>query len=52
MQDDIKEYTGREVLPHVPDAWVDERKTRSPSTARPLKKRLVERRQTNSNSRR
>ncbi|MHC5596663.1 MAG: type I restriction-modification system subunit M [Nostoc sp.] len=28
LKDDIKEYVKREVLPHVPDAWVDESKTR------------------------
>ncbi|MBE8970788.1 hypothetical protein IQ277_32645 [Nostocales cyanobacterium LEGE 12452] len=28
LKDDIKEYVKREVLPHVPDAWVDETKTR------------------------
>jgi len=28
LKDDINEYMKREVLPHVPDAWVDESKTR------------------------
>jgi type I restriction enzyme M protein len=28
LKDDIDEYLRREVLPHVPDAWVDESKTR------------------------
>jgi type I restriction enzyme M protein len=28
LKDDIDEYVRREVLPHVPDAWVDESKTR------------------------
>jgi type I restriction enzyme M protein len=28
LKDDIEEYMRREVLPHVPDAWVDESKTR------------------------
>jgi type I restriction enzyme M protein len=28
LKDDIDEYMRREVLPHVPDAWVDENKTR------------------------
>ncbi|MEA5622409.1 class I SAM-dependent DNA methyltransferase [Nostoc sp. UHCC 0251] len=28
LKDDIKKYVKREVLPHVPDAWVDESKTR------------------------
>lgn len=28
LQDDIDEYMKREVLPHVPDAWVDESKTK------------------------
>lgn len=28
LKDDIHEYIKREVLPHVPDAWVDESKTR------------------------
>jgi len=28
LQDDIAEYMKREVLPHVPDAWVDESKTK------------------------
>src|SRR5690606_22688498 len=27
LQDDIPEYIRKEVLPHVPDAWVDEKKT-------------------------
>lgn len=27
LKDDIHEYIRREVLPHVPDAWVDEKKT-------------------------
>lgn len=28
LKDDIKAYIKKEVLPHVPDAWVDETKTR------------------------
>lgn len=28
LKDDINEYIQREVLPHVPDAWVDESKTK------------------------
>lgn len=28
LKDDIKEYFKREVLPHVPDAWIDEAKTK------------------------
>jgi type I restriction enzyme M protein len=28
LKDDIEEYMRREVLPHVPNAWVDESKTR------------------------
>jgi type I restriction enzyme M protein len=28
LKEDIEEYMQREVLPHVPDAWVDESKTR------------------------
>jgi type I restriction enzyme M protein len=28
LNDEIKEYMAREVLPHVPDAWVDEEKTK------------------------
>jgi len=28
LKDDIDEYMRREVLPHVPDAWVDETKTK------------------------
>lgn len=28
LKDDIEEYMRREVLPHVPDAWVDESKTK------------------------
>jgi type I restriction enzyme M protein len=28
LKEDIEAYMGREVLPHVPDAWVDETKTR------------------------
>ena len=28
LKDDINEYMKREVLPHVPDAWVDESKTK------------------------
>jgi len=28
LKEDIKEYMVREVLPHVPDAWVDESKTK------------------------
>jgi type I restriction enzyme M protein len=27
LKEDIKEYFKREVLPHVPDAWIDEEKT-------------------------
>ena len=27
LKEDIQEYMEREVLPHVPDAWVDEKKT-------------------------
>ena len=27
LKDDIQAYFGREVLPHVPDAWIDESKT-------------------------
>ena len=29
LKDDIEEYMMREVLPHVPDAWVDESKTKT-----------------------
>lgn len=29
LKEDIKEYFTREVLPHVPDAWIDETKTRT-----------------------
>lgn len=29
LKEDIKAYMQREVLPHVPDAWVDETKTRT-----------------------
>jgi type I restriction enzyme M protein len=29
LKDDIDSYMAREVLPHVPDAWVDENKTRT-----------------------
>ena len=28
LKEDIDEYMEREVLPHVPDAWVDETKTK------------------------
>jgi len=28
LKEDIYEYVAREVLPHVPDAWVDENKTK------------------------
>jgi type I restriction enzyme M protein len=28
LKEDIEAYMGREVLPHVPDAWVDETKTK------------------------
>ncbi len=28
LKDDIQEYFKREVLPHVPDAWIDESKTK------------------------
>ena len=28
LKEDIHEYMTREVLPHVPDAWVDESKTK------------------------
>ena len=28
QKEDIGEYMAREVLPHVPDAWVDESKTK------------------------
>ncbi len=28
LQEDIKEYFKREVLPHVPDAWIEESKTK------------------------
>ncbi len=28
LKDDINEYMRREVLPHVPDAWVDQTKTK------------------------
>ncbi len=28
LKGDINEYMAREVLPHVPDAWVDESKTK------------------------
>jgi len=28
LKEDIKEYMKREVLPHVPDAWIDEAKTK------------------------
>jgi type I restriction enzyme M protein len=27
LKQDIRDYFAREVLPHVPDAWIDERKT-------------------------
>ena len=29
LKEDIREYMKREVLPHVPDAWVDESKTKT-----------------------
>ena len=28
LKEDIPEYFKREVLPHVPDAWIDESKTK------------------------
>ena len=28
LKEDVDEYMAREVLPHVPDAWVDESKTK------------------------
>ncbi len=28
LKDDVSEYFNREVLPHVPDAWIDESKTK------------------------
>ncbi len=28
LGEDIHEYLNREVLPHVPDAWIDEEKTK------------------------
>ena len=28
LKEDIHEYFKREVLPHVPDAWIDEKKTK------------------------
>lgn len=28
LNEDIQEYFAREVLPHVPDAWIDESKTK------------------------
>lgn len=28
LKEDVAEYMKREVLPHVPDAWVDESKTK------------------------
>ncbi len=28
LKDDIDEYFKREILPHVPDAWIDESKTK------------------------
>lgn len=28
LKDDIQAYFAREVLPHVPDAWIDESKTK------------------------
>ncbi|SMQ70954.1 class I SAM-dependent DNA methyltransferase [Agreia sp. VKM Ac-1783] len=28
LRDDIQEYLAREVLPHVPDAWIDESRTK------------------------
>ncbi|MEZ4225967.1 MAG: hypothetical protein R3B13_33780 [Polyangiaceae bacterium] len=28
LKEDIHEYFAREVLPHVPDAWIDESKTK------------------------
>lgn len=29
LSDDIEEYFAREVLPHVPDAWIDHDKTKT-----------------------
>ena len=29
LKEDIEEYFAREVLPHVPDAWIDHRKTKA-----------------------
>jgi len=29
LKEDIEEYFAREVLPHVPDAWIDHRKTKT-----------------------
>jgi type I restriction enzyme M protein len=29
LKEDIEEYFAREVLPHVPDAWIDQRKTKT-----------------------
>ncbi|WP_188398316.1 class I SAM-dependent DNA methyltransferase [Sporomusa sp. GT1] len=29
LKEDIREYFAREVLPHVPDAWIDESKTKT-----------------------
>ena len=31
LKENVDEYMKREVLPHVPEAWVDESKTRQPS---------------------
>jgi type I restriction enzyme M protein len=28
LAEDIHDYSAREVLPHVPDAWIDESKTK------------------------
>lgn len=29
LKDDIRAYSEREVLPHVPDAWMDESRTKN-----------------------
>ena len=29
LSEDIEEYFAREVLPHVPDAWIDTEKTKT-----------------------
>ena len=29
LNEEIEDYFGREVLPHVPDAWIDETKTKT-----------------------